>query len=299
MSTSASRKSLKAFVFVLVSCALVVMLCLCTAGTAVAGSPAFDTIKLKEGELPGYRLEKVGQGHEWWVVRKLARTDPNDPSETDLEHHLPREQYPSLAQWWYEQTDAGTPAKNWDYLAIEYGIFDSPSQALTAVKAYHIGIADATFPTAVTIGDYSLRTIKSVTFARSNVVIHVKFGGSMRIDSSAFADLANLLIGRIDGNPPPVAITPQTLINDLHILQYMGQIKVGSGIVNSLQVKVEAAMAALARGDKTGAANALKIFVNDLNAFVREVAAQTGKAIEPAAAHALIAEANALIAAQQ
>ena len=205
------------------------MLCLCKAGTAVAGSSAFDTIKLKEGELPGYRLEKVGQGHEWWVVMKLASTDP---SETDLEHHLPREQYPSLAQWWYEQTDAGTPVNNWDYLTIEYGICDSPSQALTAVKACNAGMADATFPTAVTIGDYSLRTAKSVTFARNNVVIHVAFGGSMRIDSSAFADLANLLIVRIDGNPPPVAITPQTLINDLHILQYMGQIKEGTGIVN-------------------------------------------------------------------
>ncbi len=281
-----------------VFCGMVAMLCLGVVGTAVALDPSFDAIKLNDGELPGYNIGWVESAiNGWWVTFDFA-TSSGDV-EQFMRNYEPRSQYPCQSQHWYKQSAPGAEERKWDYLRIRYGVFDSPSQALSALKAHLNGISAVSFPTAVLIGDYSYTTGGNVSFVRNNVLIDILFDMSMDIDSPGLKNLADMLIARIDANPSHTTITTRGLINDLHILEFMGYIDKNSGIVNSLQVKIEAAASALARGDKTGAANALNVFVNDVNAFIHEVTAQTGKAIEPAAARALISEANALIASIQ
>lgn len=63
------------------------------------------------------------------------------------------------------------------------------------------------------------------------------------------------------------------------------------GIKDSLLAKLNAALAALARGNKNDA----KVVMNDLKALVNEVQAQTDKSISPGAAAAITAAANRLI----
>ncbi len=285
-------------IVVLVSCGMVSMLCLDAVGIAVAQTPSFEAVKLYAGDLPGYRFAGAeSDKNGWWVVFRFMTN--RDDAELFLQNYVPQSKYPCLSQYWYKQLAPGAEERKWDHLRIRYGIFDSPSQALSALKASLNSISAASDPTAVPIGDYSFRTINSVSFVRNNVVIEIGFDMSMKIESPGFKNLADTLIARIDANPSHTAITTRGLINDLHILEFMGYIDKNSGIVNSLQVKIEAAASALARGDKTGAANTLKVFVSDVNAFIHEVTAQTGKAIEPAAARALISEADALIASIQ
>ncbi|MBN1630424.1 MAG: HYR domain-containing protein [Thermoleophilia bacterium] len=62
-------------------------------------------------------------------------------------------------------------------------------------------------------------------------------------------------------------------------------------IAESLLAKVNAALAALQRGNKNDA----KVAMNDLKALINEVQAQTSKSISPEAAAAIIAAANGLI----
>jgi hypothetical protein len=73
---------------------------------------------------------------------------------------------------------------------------------------------------------------------------------------------------------------------------------IASGLIapqmeNSLLAKLEAALAALASGNPHAAA----VAVNDLEALIHQVEAQTGKKIDAAVAAEIIARANSIIAA--
>jgi hypothetical protein len=84
-----------------------------------------------------------------------------------------------------------------------------------------------------------------------------------------------------------VTITLDSLVASVQ--QYLGTGAIsGEGIANSLLSKLDTVMARIADG-KTGPA------MNALRAFINEVQAQTGKAITPEAAAMLIADAEFLL----
>jgi hypothetical protein len=87
---------------------------------------------------------------------------------------------------------------------------------------------------------------------------------------------------------PLPTITPDSIISDVNSAQASGAIG-NAGVAASLLAELTQAKAARTRGDCTTAANIYQAFVND-------VTAQTGKAVAPATAAQLIAEARFLIA---
>lgn len=282
-------------VIVLAACCAIALTGLAAADAAGAQLPGFDKIRLADGELPGFRLGQTGIDNAcWWVIFRLG-LDPGEAGAV-LERPGARKMYPCYTQWWHRPERQGTEARRMEHLEVRYGIFERPSLALSALRAYHNSIADMAFPTPAAIGDYSLRTVTSVSFARKNVLVHVRFDLGMTIESDAQKCLSDKLIARIDGNPAPAAPTTQELVDDLRILEFMGYMDKDSGIAGDLQEKVEAAQGALARGDKAAAAGVLKTMADELDAFVEDARAGMGTVIEPAAAQALVDEINALIA---
>jgi hypothetical protein len=83
-----------------------------------------------------------------------------------------------------------------------------------------------------------------------------------------------------------IIVTPQSILDDVNQLQGSGAIS--ANIAGALLAKLNAALAARNAGDCATAANIYSAFIN-------QVMAQTGKAITPAAAAILIADAQYLI----
>jgi hypothetical protein len=95
-----------------------------------------------------------------------------------------------------------------------------------------------------------------------------------------------------------VTVEPGTPLNQLRNLVKLIQYSVASGGVapemqTSLLAKINAAIAALVQGN----ANASKVAMNDLKAFVNQVEAQTDKKITPPVASEIIVRANRIIVA--
>jgi len=97
-----------------------------------------------------------------------------------------------------------------------------------------------------------------------------------------------IIYSTVPGSPVVVKhiVTFDGLVTDLNLARTLGLID-NDGIANSLLSKLQAAKAAMARGDAATASNILR-------AFVDEVSAQAGKHIQADAANLLIADSKAL-----
>ncbi len=112
---------------------------------------------------------------------------------------------------------------------------------------------------------------------------------------SGLADVIAIAAGQLHSLALFGDLSPQ---NQLAALRALILARVASGHIapemeENLLAKVDAAIAALERGDPPGA----KVVMNDLKALVNQVEAQTDKKIETATAAEIIAAANDVIAA--
>jgi hypothetical protein len=110
-------------------------------------------------------------------------------------------------------------------------------------------------------------------------------------------DERNNAFSLLVNNPSPEVqgTTPETMLAGLrtYILQQVASDNIDAEMEVSLLAKVNAAIAALNRGNPNDA----KVAMNDLKALINQVKAQTDKKIKPDAAAAIIERANAIITA--
>jgi hypothetical protein len=131
--------------------------------------------------------------------------------------------------------------------------------------------------------------------------------GSPCIDAGNDAAVPSGVTTDLDGNPriqgacvdmgafEAPAATPEAMLDGLraYIVEQVALGNIDAEMEVSLLAKVDAALAALDRGN----ANDAKVAMNDLKALVNQVEAQTDKKIEAVAAAEIIDRANAIIAA--
>jgi len=144
--------------------------------------------------------------------------------------------------------------------------------------------ADPMFADALN-GDYRLLAGSPCIDAGNNSVVEVTtdLDGDPRIQGAC-----------VDMGAFEALTDPETMLAKLRAyIQQQVALGIDAEMEVSLLAKVDAAIAALARGN----ANDAKVAMNDLKALVNQVEAQTDKKITPDVAKEIIDRANAIIAA--
>ena len=167
----------------------------------------------------------------------------------------------------------------------DLGLTGVPANITVAATHLSGSVVTYTAPTAVDeAGDNPAPTVSCAPSSGSTFVIGIT---TVTCTASDADDTPSTVSGTftvtVTFRPTPASVKAD-------VNQYLanGMIK-NAGVANSLLAKLDAASVALASGDCAGAAASYQAFINELQA-------QSGKGVAPAAASALIAEVQFLIA---
>jgi hypothetical protein len=188
---------------------------------------------------------------------------------------------------WTVTDDSGNSATATQRVTIE----DTTAPTITAPADVTVPEADPR-GTAVALGEPTVSDVCDAAPDVTNSAPPLFLLGTTSVTWTAADDSANRATAA-----QQVTVVPGSPANQLSNLAKVIQYGAGDGsiapeIQGALMAKVNAAMAALARGN----ANDAKVAINELRALVNQVLAQTGKKITAKAAAEIIARANRAIA---
>jgi hypothetical protein len=180
------------------------------------------------------------------------------------------------------------------WIAVECGVIvvDRTPPSITAPPDVEVAESDP-LGTAVDLGQPTVSDA-----CDPNPTVENNAPAVFPLGSTTVTWTATDLFNNVAAAQQMVTVVPGSPQNQLGNLRKLAQIRVASGQIEaemqvSLLAKVDAAIAALARGNPNDA----KAAMGELKALVNQVEAQTDKKIDPAVAAEIIARANRIIAA--